>query len=228
MLSFDADPAVLSRWLPAGTEIDSWGGRTCLSIVGFRFLRTRVLGIPVPFHRDFDEVNLRFYVRRKGPEGWRRGVVFLKEIVPRAAVAWVARAVYGENYVVHPMRHEIRLRGAGGDGGGEFAYAWRAGDRWDRLEAAVEGEPYVPGVESEEAFIAEHYWGYTRRRDGSTLEYRVEHPRWRVWRASRARLDCDAEALYGPEVSEFLSAPPASAFVAEGSPVIVRKGTRIG
>jgi uncharacterized protein len=223
MLSFEADPAVLLRWVPRGTELDSWCGRTFLSIVGLRFVRTRVLGLSVPYHRAFDEVNLRFYVRRKGPEGWRRGVVFIKEIVPRAAVAWIARAVYHENYVVHPVRHEIRLPRGGGDDG-EVSYSWRAGGRWNRLEAAVEGEPLVPDEESEEAFIAEHYWGYTRRRDGSTLEYQVEHPRWRIWRATRARLDCDARAIYGPELSIFLSATPVSAFVADGSPVLVRSG----
>jgi hypothetical protein len=209
--------------VPRGTELDSWGGRTFLSIVGLRFVRTRVLGLPVPYHRDFDEVNLRFYVRRKGPEGWRRGVVFIKEIVARAAVAWVARAVYHENYVIHPVRHEILLPRAGGADGGEVSYSWRVGGRWNRLEASVEGEPLVPDEESEEAFIAEHYWGYTRRRDGSTLEYQVEHPRWRIWRATRARLDCDARATYGPELSIFLSATPVSAFVADGSSVLVRR-----
>jgi uncharacterized protein YqjF (DUF2071 family) len=227
MISFEADPAALGRRVPRGTEIDAWEGRTFITIVGLRFARTRVLGLPIPFHRDFDEVNLRFYVRRKGPEGWRRGVVFVKEIVSRAAVAWVARAVYGENYAIHPVRHEIRLPAAGGPEKGEVAYAWRAGGRWNRLEVAVEGEPGLPDGESEETFIAEHYWGYTRCRDGSALEYRVEHPPWRVWRSVHARLDCAAEAVYGPELCGFLTGPPVSAFVAEGSAIVVRRGVRI-
>ncbi|HEX8362069.1 MAG TPA: DUF2071 domain-containing protein, partial [Longimicrobium sp.] len=80
MLNYEADPAALRPLVPAGTELDAWGGTTYVSMVGFLFLRTRVLGIPIPFHQDFEEVNLRFYVRRRGPEGWRRGVVFVREI----------------------------------------------------------------------------------------------------------------------------------------------------
>ncbi|HTO08358.1 MAG TPA: DUF2071 domain-containing protein, partial [Myxococcota bacterium] len=108
MLNYEIDPAVLEPRVPAGTELDAWSGRTFVSVVGFRFLRTRVLGVPVPYHVDFDEVNLRFYVRRKSGADWRRGVVFVKEIVPRRAIALVARVAYAENYVAHPMRHSIR------------------------------------------------------------------------------------------------------------------------
>ena len=84
MLNFTADPALLEPYVPPGTQLDFHDGRTFLSIVGFRFLNTRILGIPIPFHTNFDEVNLRFYVRRETPAGPRRGVVFIREIVPRA------------------------------------------------------------------------------------------------------------------------------------------------
>src|SRR5262245_39598094 len=106
MLNYEVSPAVLSDLIPAGTELDSWGGHTFVSMVGFRFLRTRVLGLAVPGHSNFDEVNLRFYVRRNAHDGWRRGVVFVKEIVPHRAIAWLARALYNENYVALPMRHQ--------------------------------------------------------------------------------------------------------------------------
>src|SRR5690348_18142677 len=90
LLQYVVDPAVLLPLVPLGTELDSWEGRTLVSMVGFRFLRVRVLGASILFHTDFDEVNLRFYVRRRVAEGWRRGVVFVREIVPRRAVALVA------------------------------------------------------------------------------------------------------------------------------------------
>src|SRR5690606_40211851 len=93
MLNYDVDPAVLRPLVPHGVELDTWEGRYLVSVVGFQFLDTRLLGVPVPFHRDFDEINLRFYVRRRADDGWRRGVVFVKEIVPRRALAAVARAV---------------------------------------------------------------------------------------------------------------------------------------
>jgi uncharacterized protein len=103
MLNYEVDAALLAPYIPSGLEIDYWQGRTYVSLIGFRFLNTRVLGFPIPFHRSFDEVNLRFYVRREEC----RGVVFIREIVPRAAIALVARRVYGENYVSLPMRHQI-------------------------------------------------------------------------------------------------------------------------
>lgn len=224
MLNYAVDPALLRPLVPAGTELDEWGGVTYASIVGFLFQRTKVLGIPIPFHRDFEELNLRFYVRRKGPEGWRRGVVFVKEVVPRVAIAAVARWIYGENYVALPMRHRVELSPRTG---GSVEYGWRTGGRWASVRAEVRG-PARPLVEgSEEEFITEHYWGYAAQRDGGCVEYQVEHPRWNVWRAEQAVLDCDVAALYGPAFAGPLSAPPRSALVADGSPIIVRQGRRI-
>jgi uncharacterized protein YqjF (DUF2071 family) len=224
MLNYAVDPAVLRPLVPAGTELDTWGGVTYASVVGFMFLDTRVLGVPIPFHRDFEELNLRFYVRRRGPEGWRRGVVFVKEIVPRLAIATVARVVYNENYVALPMRHRLDVSV---QAGGTVEYGWRHGGRWCALRAAVRG-PAGPLLEgSEEEFITEHYWGYARQRDGGTVEYQVEHPRWSVWRAESSTLDCDVAALYGPAFAESLTAAPRSALVADGSAIVVRQGRRI-
>lgn len=228
MLNYEVDPALLAARVPAGTELDAWRGRTFVSVVGFRFLRTRVLGVPVPLHRDFDEVNLRFYVRRDAPDGVRRGVVFVKEIVPRRAIAWVARAAFRESYVALPMRHEVALPPANGAGRGRAAYAWRLGATWSRLSVEFEGAPAACAAGSEQEFITEHYWGYVRRPHGATLEYRVEHPPWRAWRAVAASLDCDAAASYGPELAPVLASAPSSAFVAEGSPVVVRWSRPLG
>ena len=71
-----------------------------------------MLGLPIPRHRDFEEVNLRFYVREStrmtvGGAGW----CFVRELVPRRAIAFVARAFYGEPYLAVPMRHEIARNG---------------------------------------------------------------------------------------------------------------------
>ena len=132
-----------------------------------------MLGVPIPFHRDFEEVNLRFYVRRKVEGDWRRGVVFVKELVPRRAIAWVARWAYGENYVALPMRHSESVdRGVR-----RLAYQWRREARWEGLSLAFSGPPVFPSPDAEEAFITEHYWGYARLRADSTVEYQVEHPR---------------------------------------------------
>ena len=229
MLTSAVDPALLAPRVPAGTELDLFEGRAYASLVGFRFLDARVLGWSIPFHRDFDEINLRFYVRRRAPEGWRRGVVFVKEIVPRALIAWVARRVYGEPYVALPMRHETPVPvSAGGAGGGRVGYACRDAGRWHSFALDVAGEPAFAAPGSLEDFITDHLWGYTRLSASATREYEVEHPRWRLWNALSTRLDFDVRALYGGDfVGAFLGAP-ASALVAEGSPVSVRRGVALG
>lgn len=231
MVNYAIDPAVLEPYLPRGVELDLWQGEALASMVGFLFLKTRVLGVPVPFHQDFEEVNLRFYVRRRTPEGWQRGVVFVRELVPRLAIAMVARVIYNEPYLAVPMRHRVpsgfRESAGRGERTGDFEFGWRYRGRWHTLSARTAGEPQplAPGGAAE--FIFEHYWGYTRQRDGGTVEYQVEHPRWRIWEAERAHLECDIAALYGPAFVLALSAPPRSAFVAEGSPVLVRRGVRV-
>ncbi|CAN5901495.1 DUF2071 domain-containing protein [soil metagenome] len=227
MLNFAADPALLAAYVPEGTQLDSWRGRTYLSVVGFLFLQTRVLGVPVPLHRTFERVSLRFYVRRRVGERWRRGVVYIDEIVPRSAVALVARALYNRPSRTLPMRHHIEVGCDMLREGGKVEYGWQHRDHWSSLRAEPVGapQPLTPGSEAE--FIAEHYWGYTRQRDGGTFEYAVEHPPWRVWPVRAASLDADVRSLFGAAFVEALDAAPCSAFVADGSPIRVRAGARL-
>ena len=224
MLNFDIDPAVLAPLVPEGTELDDWQGRTLLSMVGFRFLNTRVLGMAIPFHRNFEEVNLRFYVRRRTEEGWRRAVVFIKELVPRLAIAIVARTVYGENYVAVPMRHRIEGYDEDAQSVRSVSYGWRFKGQENQMRVIVAGEAHEIEPGGAEEFITEHYWGYAGRRGQRTLEYQVEHPRWRVWTARDVQFHCDAARLYGPQFAECLQAPSHSAFLADGSEVTVCKG----
>ena len=216
MLNYEVDPTLLTPLVPAATILDGHDGRTWMSLVGFRFLETRVLGIPVPFHRNFDEFNLRFYVRREVGGEVRRAVVFVRELVPRAAIALLARLMYNEPYAALPMRSTITvgppLRAQ---------YAWRLNDRWHSCAGTARDSFRLPRAGSLEEFITEHYWGYARQRDGSTLEYRVEHRQWGVAPAVDVVVDADLQALYGDALAGFLS-QPASAFLADGSAVSVR------
>ncbi len=221
MLNYEIDPDVLQPFVPAGTELDQWKGQT----FGFQFLNTRLCGVAIPFHSNFEEVNLRFYVKRLTKEGWRRAVVFIKELVPSPAIAWTARAFYNENYVALPMRHELQR----GDDGTirSVAYEWDFQGRKSRMEISTAGEAKTVQEGSNEEFITEHYWGYARQRDGGTVEYQVEHPRWRVWSAQSSVFECDVEGLYGKCFVKFLEKRPATAFLADGSDVTVFKGTRL-
>lgn len=227
MLNFVVDPKIIAPLVPRGTETDFDNGETFLSVVGFLFLDTRLIGLPIPLHRNFEEVNLRFYVRKKSADTWRRGVVFVRELVPRRAIALIARTFYGENYLALPMRHQIdhvdlNLR---------VEYSWRRGRKWESLKMNASGEPQTIPAGSHAEFITEHYWGYTRirarhaeadgRRRSGCSEYRVEHPRWKIWNAETFEFKADVAALYGEQFVETLSASPRSAFIADGSPIEV-------
>ena len=227
MLNYEVERSALAGLVPRGTELDEWQGHTYVSVVGFLFLGTRVLGLPVPFHRNFEEVNLRFYVRRKTDAGWRRAVVFVKEMVPRVAIAAVARALYNENYVAVPMNHELIRAADGSHRIASVSYRWHAAGRQNRLRLSVAADPRPLVSGSHEEFIAEHYWGYTVQRDGGTCEYHVQHAPWCVAPATDAELDCDVGRTYGDLFVPFLQAKPVSAFLADGSEVTVSHGVRL-
>jgi uncharacterized protein YqjF (DUF2071 family) len=228
MLNFEVDPTILQSRVPRGTVLDQHNGKTYVSLVGFLFRDTRVLGAPIPGHRDFEEVNLRFYVRRELENEVRRGVVFVREIVPRSAVAAVARWTYNEPYITLPMRHTITPpQPVGEEAPREAAYQWQWRGRWNELRLSPTGEGALPAAGSHEEFITEHYFGYTKQRDGSTIEYRVEHPTWRQWKAAEATFDVDVATLYGEEFAPFIKGTPASALFADGSPIVVRRPVRL-
>ena len=224
LLNFACPRNLLEPVVPSGTSLDLWRGTALVSLVGFMFRDTKVRGVSIPGHRTFEEVNLRFYVRRETADGIRRAVVFIRELVPRRVIAEVAKRVYNEPYVALPMAHRTSLEPSSG---GSAEYTWRHRG----ATFAMRGEANGPAEESEEGseaeFITEHYWGYTRQRDGTTLEYRVDHPRWKVWTLEGAAFTGPAESLYGANFASVLRAPPRSAFLALGSPVAVYPGRRL-
>jgi uncharacterized protein YqjF (DUF2071 family) len=225
MLNYEVDARLLLPFVPAETELDCWDGKVFVSLVGFRFLRTRMFGwVAIPMHSNFEEVNLRFYVRRQVGNEVRRGVVFIQETVPRRAIAIVARVFYNENYVAAPMAHEIRPLG---DHDLSVAYKWRTGKRWNEIKLETKGNSELPAEDSIEQFITEHYWGCAAQRDGGCVEYRVTHPAWKVWQVERCAFDFDAEEFYGKEMAGVLAGQPQSAFLAEGSAVAVMRGRRL-
>lgn len=225
MLNYEVDASLLLPYVPAGTELDHWDNKIFVSLVGFRFLKTNLFGLlPIPGHSNFEEVNLRFYVRRQAGSETRRGVVFIREVVPRRAIAWVARTFYNENYVALPMAHEIR---SVNHSDLQVAYRWRSRAAWNEIKLETEGHPELPRENSVEQFITEHYWGYAAQPGGGCVEYRVTHPAWRVWQVRRSEFDGDGVNPHGKDLAAVLRTKPHSAFLAEGSPVTVMSGRRL-
>jgi len=223
-LNYAVDPVLLLPCVPPGTALDSFDGITYVSLVGFRFCDTKLWGkFSVPFHSEFEEVNLRFYVRRESGGELRRGVVFIKEIVPKAAIALTARLVYGENYVSHPMKHKI----VASEHQSRIEYAWKHNRSWSSLHASASGAAKLPAEHGLEQYITEHFWGYSCKKSGRTIEYQVTHAPWSVRVAFAASFEGNPSALYGPDFANILSRPPDSAYVALGSPVEVLAGAEI-
>jgi uncharacterized protein YqjF (DUF2071 family) len=220
LLSFPIERAVLDARLPRGLALDLWEGQALVSLVGFQFLHTKVLGAPAAPYRDFPEVNLRYYVR-SGP---KRGVVFIKEIVPHGVIAWLARTLYSENYVSLPMRTDV-------DPGRRAEYSWTLAERDDSTDHSIRvvasGPAAYPPPGSLEEFIIEHQWGYSVKDGGECFEYRVERPPWRVYPVESYGFRVDAGRVYGPEFAPALKMKPVSVILAEGSAISVSFGRKI-
>jgi uncharacterized protein YqjF (DUF2071 family) len=224
MAQYEVAPATLAPYLPTGLELDLFHGRCYVSLVAFLFDRVRLKGIPIPFHTRFEEINLRFYVMRTESDGSRkRGVVFIREFVPRRAIAFVARRFYEEPYTAIPTSHRIESTPSNL----YVKYSWNLGSRDHSI--AVNGnptpQPIAPGSKAE--FITEHYWGYTKRADGSTSTYEVQHPHWQTYPLTNHAINVDFSTLYGPAFAHLDYAQPASVLLAEGSAVSVHSGFRL-
>lgn len=219
MANYEVDPGLLKKHVPRGTELDLDDGKCFVSLVAFMFLDTRVLGVPIPFHVNFQEVNLRFYIKRAADDETRRGVCFIKEIVPRWAIAAVARGLYGEPYECWRMSDERNHL--------SVSYGWSKHGSTNRIRVDRGPSLGVPRDESHGAFIIEHYWGYTDRGGGRVDEYKVEHPKWELFDVSNAAIEVDFAAVYGEQFGILSRQDPFSILLAKGSAVAVFKGKPI-
>jgi uncharacterized protein len=227
MASYPIDPQALQPFVPAGTELDLFDGHAHLSLVGFQFARARLMGLPIPFHQLFPEVNLRTYVRRRVGDEIRRGVVFIREIVPKRAVAWMAKRVYGEKFVRAEMGFEPRDVKNWEPVGGTVSYSWKMRKQYYDFRVTLSGAPAPPRAGSLEEFIVEHYYAYNVSPRGQGREFRVEHPPWRIWAVKHLEMTCDTVTSYGPQFAAALAGRPAAVFLAEGSEVKVYRGSAL-
>jgi len=221
--NYEVSPSLLKKYLPYKTELDFWNETCYVSLVGFMFLNTKLLGIKIPFHTNFEEVNLRFYVRYKETNEWKRGVVFIKEIVPKPALTIVANTVYGEHYQTMKMKHKWeeseteRL----------VEYQWKCKNTWQTFRVSADINPSKISKRSEAEFITEHYWGYTKINEQKTFEYEVTHPKWEHYIVNNYQIDVDFKLNYGEEFEILNQAIPKSVMLAEGSTISVENKKEI-
>jgi uncharacterized protein YqjF (DUF2071 family) len=221
--NYSVHPDVLLPYLPYKTELDFWNDKCYVSLVGFMFINTKLRGLAIPFHRHFEEVNLRFYVRYKDANGWKRGVTFIKEIVPKRALTLIANSFYKERYITLPTKHSWITQ----EDLLTVSYHWKYRSEWNDLTLTAINAPIEIAENSEEQFITEHYWGYTRVNSKYSSEYAVEHPKWMVYPVTKSVVKVSFDKLYGEQFHFLNDVRPDSVILAEGSEICVRTKSKI-
>jgi uncharacterized protein YqjF (DUF2071 family) len=217
MINYEVNPKILEKYVPPGTELDLFEGKCFVSFIGFLFEDVKLLGFPIPFHRDFEEVNLRFYVRRFENGIWKRGAVFISEIVPKFAISLVANTFYNEHYKTVPMKHQLKIN----DSSREFIYQWKVNNNWNTIHLETKKEAINIELNSETEFITEHYFGYNKLSGSKTIEYEVRHPRWQQYEVLQNTSDIDIEGVYGKEFAFITDLKPSSVLLAIGSKISI-------
>jgi uncharacterized protein YqjF (DUF2071 family) len=223
LFNYEIDAEILEKYIPGGTEIDIWNNKCYVSLVGFMFKNTKVLGLKVPFHINFEEVNLRFYVKRFENGEWKRGVVFIKEIVPKKVITYMANTLYQEHYETQKMNHSI----IDNENSTIFIYQWKKEEKWNTIQLEAKKNPTEIDVDSEAEFITEHYFGYTKIDEETTFEYEVQHPRWEQFEVLNHNIDIDFQKTYGKDFQFLQNAKPASVFLAKGSEITVQNKRKL-
>jgi uncharacterized protein YqjF (DUF2071 family) len=217
LINYEIDHKILEEYLPNGTEIDYWNNKCYVSLVGFMFNNTKVLGVKIPLHINFEEVNLRFYVKRFENGEWKRGVVFIKEIVPKPAITFIANTLYNEHYQTNKMEHSVTEN----DTSTIFVYQWKNDNKWNSIQLETNPNQTEIELNSEAEFITEHYFGYTKYDENTTFEYEVTHPRWLQLNVIDYKIDVDFKSNYGNAFAILQDAKPISTFLALGSKITV-------
>ncbi|MCG9794009.1 DUF2071 domain-containing protein [Flavobacterium algicola] len=223
LINYEIDQELLKNYLPKGTEIELYNGKCYVSLVGFMFNNVKILGVKIPFHVNFEEVNLRFYVKRFEDGKWKRGVVFIKEIVPKPALTFVANTVYKEHYQTLPMIHSVTQN----DQSINYAYEWKTNGKWNSILIEAEKTAVDIAIDSEAEFITEHYYGYTKITETKTFEYEVKHPRWQQQKVINHKIDVDFKTTYGSEFDFLKNSSPTSIIFAIGSDISVENKREI-
>lgn len=223
LINYEVDARILENYIPKGTELELWNGKCYISLVGFMFENVKLLGFKIPYHVNFEEMNLRFYVKRFEDGKWKRGVVFIKELVPKPALTFVANTVYKEHYQTLPMKHSVSQN----INSNVYVYQWKTNDKWNSILIETEKIETDIALNSGAEFITEHYFGYTKITDSKTFEYEVKHPRWQQLKVINHKIDIDFKATYGPEFDFLKNSKPTSILFTKGSEISVENKIQI-
>ncbi len=218
MANYAVPQEVLKPYLPKGVELDLYKEEAYVSLVGFMFKGTRLFNIPIPYFGNFEEINLRFYVKRKEGDIEKRGVVFINETIPYKLVAWVANKLYKEHYTTIPTKHVINEN----ENEKQIEYYWAKNKKWNSIKLLASAVAYKMENDSFEFFIYEHFLGYTKVDKYTTIEYELMHPSWEINKVESYSIDCNFAQMYGSDFEVLNHQKPTAVFMAVGSHVEVQ------
>jgi len=206
---------LLLPYLPFKTELDFFEGNAYVSLVGFQFLNTKVFGFSVPMHVNFEKVNFRFYVKYNDHGFIKRGVVFIKEIVPKIGISLIVNNFYTEKYATMNMKHFNMDNGENLEAG----YEWSYKNKWNKLSAVANKRSKKILRDSCESFFTDHYWYYLKMSNARTYEYNIEHTPWETLKVASYNVECDFKAIYGEEFAFLNNTDPVTVLMTKGSEI---------
>lgn len=215
LITYDVDPGMLQPYIPEGLEADTINGRGFVSLVAFDFLDTKVKGLKIPFHVNFPEINLRIYVKNKE----KRGVVFVREFVPKTVIPLIANTIYNENYKAIKMKSSVEKNGAI-----FINHTIEINKQEFHINLQAENKPYLPPADSTEHFFKEHEWGFGTSKAGKPLIYKVEHPFWNICPIRKYEHNFDFGVVYGKYWESLNNNAPYNITYALGSEIKVFEG----
>ncbi|MDC0257422.1 DUF2071 domain-containing protein [Crocinitomicaceae bacterium] len=217
--NYVVDPEFIKKYIPKGTELELFEGKCYVSLVAFLYSNTKLMKVPVPFHRKFEEINLRLYVKRKiGENEWRSEVAFPKLFFPKRAVSIVANTIYKEKYETRRMNHSwsedseyLHTR-----------YGIKKGD-WHNINVVTnkQAEPIAPNTP--EHLFSKHYWGTAQINNEKCTVYEVDRSEWNIYKTVDSDISFDFASVFGSDFHALTNLEPESVQLFDGSPVTVYK-----
>lgn len=222
-MNYIISPEILENYLPAYTIIDYFKGNCFTSLVGFPFRNVEIAGMKIPFYTDFEEINLRFYVKRFDGTTWRKGTVFISEIANKSALKFLANSFLHEKYQTLETRQEIKENSELI----ETKYSWRTWMNWQFLNLISEkpSESVAEGTEAH--FIMDRSSGYQKYDTATTNEYGISHPKWNIYPIRSFDINVDFEESFDSNFPVLNETLPHSVILARGSSVAVKQINKI-
>ena len=204
VVNFEIDPKILAPYTPPKTEIDFFNGIAFVSLIARTVKKVKPGNYPIFFSRPFEQIQLRFYVKRTGAEGERRGICLIKDYLPKRKLSLLMNRLFKHSFTQVPIQHDsTNFESTKPDDLPSAEYRWQINDHWNHIKVVARSQMRHQQKETKESFVLDHHWGYTQN-SGKTFEYYVEYPTWAMWDAQSGSFECDTEQVFGRRLLDII------------------------